>query len=102
MEFGEHPEETLIREVREETGLQVEPLKLLKIDSRTFSVDRGDAADGHSLRFYYTVKRTGGALRDEAKGSTDRARWVPLREVPMLPQAEIVLTALDLVKQHEL
>ena len=102
MEFGEHPEETLVREVREETGLQVEPGKLLKIDSRTFSVDRGDAADGHSLRFFYTVRRTGGNLRDEAKGSTDRAKWTPLRDVPHLPHADIVAQAMDLVREHGL
>lgn len=100
MEFGEHPEETLVREVREETGLQVEAVKLLKIDSRTFSVAHGDAADGHSLRFFYTVKRTGGSLRDEPKGSTDRARWTPLRDVPMLPYADIVAVAMELVREH--
>lgn len=102
MEFGEHPEETLVREVREETGYQVEAGRLLKIDSRTFSVERGDAADGHSLRFFYTVRRTGGGLRDEPKGSTDRARWIPLHEVERLPHADIVALAMALVREHEL
>jgi hypothetical protein len=46
----------------------------------------------------YAVTITGGSLRDEADGSTDLARWVPLADVDALPLVGLVTWALGVVR----
>ena len=61
LELGETLEEGLRRELKEETGLEVEPLQLLKVLDR---IDR----EGEAVRFHYVIvdylcERRGGELR---------------------------------------
>ncbi len=61
LELGETLEEGLRRELKEETGLEVEPLQLLKVLDR---IDR----EGEAVRFHYVIvdylcQRRGGELR---------------------------------------
>ncbi len=98
LEPGEDPEHAARREVREETGYRVALDALLGIHSRVIPAsDRlSDDATGplHALRIVYRAHTTGGRLRNEVDGSTDRAEWFPLAEVRHLSRVKLVDIAL--------
>ena len=85
VDHGEHPRDTVVREVHEETGLPVEVRELLEVDSIHFT---GHAPDGtledyHSIRLLYRGEVTS---RDEPRvlevdGSTSASAWVSLSDV---------------------
>lgn len=81
LDWGEHPEDGVRREVFEETGLAAEVGPLLGVFSRGFhrSAER-PFAPVHVVGLYYAVTRLEGVLRDEP-GTDHRATWVPIREV---------------------
>lgn len=94
VELHERPEDGAMREVLEETGHTVELTRLLGVDSLVlqpgqarFSVLRRTL---RSIRVVYEARLTGGELRDEVNGSTDRATWVPLPEVGGLDRVSLV------------
>lgn len=93
LDHGEHPEAAAIREVREETGLDVEITSLLGVDSlRQYWED--SHTDFQGLRIIYAARVLGGELRPEIGGSTDLAAWVPLADVAELPRVRLVDIAL--------
>ena len=71
--FGESPEETLLREFEEETGLAIKSPVLLHVASDIRRRPNGDRI--HTVRILYTVELDGGVLRDEALGTTDQVHW---------------------------
>lgn len=97
LEAGEDPEHAARREVREETGYRVALDALLGIHSRVIpAADRisGDASPLHTLRIVYRAHTTGGRLRNEVDGSTDRAEWFTLYAVQRLQRVKLVDIAL--------
>jgi ADP-ribose pyrophosphatase YjhB (NUDIX family) len=76
LETGETLEQGVIREVREETGLEVKPLKVLEIFERIIRDAQG-AAEYHYVLIDYICRVTGGSLR--AADDASRAAWVPHR-----------------------
>ena len=82
VEFGEHPDATVLRELEEETGLTGRIDDILGIFSRVYPRSRAAAgADLHFVGFLYRVAVTGGELRDEVGGSSDGAAWFPPDEL---------------------
>jgi 8-oxo-dGTP diphosphatase len=82
IEFGEHPDDAVLRELEEETGLIGEIDGLAGVFSHVYR--RSRAANGEDLHFLgilYRVRIVGGELRDEIDGSTDAAAWLTPREV---------------------
>lgn len=100
LEPGEDPEVAARREVREETGFDVELDGLLGIDSRVIParqrVQSGHDQPLHALRIVYRAHITGGALRNEVGGSTDRAEWFLVDAVAGLHHVKLVDVALRL------
>ncbi len=97
LEFGEEPQAGVLRELDEETGLRGEVLGLAGVDSRYYdpSLTRSGRAV-HAIRIVYRVRITGGTLRDEIGGSTDRAAWIAPDELAGLPVVDLVTAALAL------
>jgi catechol 2,3-dioxygenase-like lactoylglutathione lyase family enzyme len=96
MEFGETLEQTVRREVSEETGLIVEVGQLLFTESQTYPVGYRDDSEWHALRFVYVASVTGGNLRAEGPGeTTDDAQWIALTELHHFEKAELVTRALS-------
>lgn len=86
------------REVREETGYDVEVTRLLGVDSRITDVDWGipGGAELHSIGVFYAVTIVGGQLTNEENGSTDQARWIPESAVREQDRAVLIDLGLDL------
>ena len=76
IDFGEHPDAAVIRELEEETGLVGEIEEVAGVFSHVYRRSRAaQGADLHFLGILYHVRIVGGALRDEVDGTTDAARW---------------------------
>jgi 8-oxo-dGTP diphosphatase len=91
LDHGERPEDAAVREVDEETGLQIVLGAVLGVDSTRWDrASDGSPIDMHALRILYTGEVVGGSLRDEIGGSTDRAEWVSLTDVADRPRARLV------------
>jgi ADP-ribose pyrophosphatase YjhB (NUDIX family) len=95
LEFGESPEQAVVREVFEETGLHIRVTGLAGIDSVTASFEHEDV---HSLRVIYHAEILSGTLRHELTGTTDLCAWHDLTAVADLPTVTLVPTALRLQK----
>ena len=96
VDFGESPDETVVREFAEETGLLVANPTLLGVTSDVRRRDNGERI--HAVRILYAVQRLGGLLRDEVDGTTDRARWFKRDELTGLNLADYAQRALEHVQ----
>jgi 8-oxo-dGTP diphosphatase len=95
-EFGEAPEDAVLRELTEETGLTGEVECLLDVHDRV--IERPDEAGRvHAIRIIYRVHVSGGELRDEADGSTDTCAWVDPEEAATLHLGDLARRALGLI-----
>ncbi len=93
MDFGEHPEQTIVRETMEETGVQVAPLKILGVD--TLRQDNLETKKKwHSVRMIYEAEYLGGELIYEQNGTTDKCEWHLLSSVSDLNTLTLVANAL--------
>jgi 8-oxo-dGTP pyrophosphatase MutT (NUDIX family) len=82
VEFGEHPEQTVIREVREETGLRIRVGVLLDVVSDITRVGRRRRAL-HNVRLIYRVTVTPGDSLEHQL--FNNARWYSQPECGKLP-----------------
>lgn len=101
-EEGETAEQAAIREVCEETGYEVELVRLLGEDS--FTVAAEERLDGVrrpllSRRVVFEARIVGGELTAEVGGTTDLAAWVPIAEVAGLERVELVDAALGFLER---
>ena len=76
LEVGETLAQGVVREVREETGLEVEPVELIEVLDRIHR-------EGEGVRYHYVIadylcRVTGGELR--AASDADAVRWVERAE----------------------
>jgi ADP-ribose pyrophosphatase YjhB (NUDIX family) len=99
LEFGESPEAGAIRELEEETGLAgtVRELADLQDWSGRWTHPRDGVDEAfHNIRLVYRVDVTGGQLRDEVDGSTDRAGWFTRDEAARLALVDLAETGIRL------
>jgi 8-oxo-dGTP diphosphatase len=96
VEFGEHPDDAVRREVLEETGLTVTSAELRQVVSDVIGLPDTDL---HSVRFIYSARiaDSARALRHEVDGSTVQARWVDPADLAGLPLVDFLATYLESV-----
>ena len=98
IEFGESPEDAMIREVEEETGLLVAPKSVAKIDT---IFDRTDGKEFHAIRIIYEVEIAGGSLRNELSGTTDLCEWHTLHPSPRIKLVDLAEVGLNYAQNQQ-
>lgn len=106
--IGEDTIQTLKREFKEETGLDVEPIKLLDVETSLFHHPKR-GTDHHSILIYYLVKVTGDEITDagfdvDEKEYARLAEWVPIANLRKMRHAcsiDVADKLLDLVEEYE-
>ena len=99
VELRETVEEGAVREVREESGYDVELTGLLGVHSYVIPPSRRFVRTRRpmkALRVVFGARVVGGSLTREVGGTTDEARWFDLREVADLPQVGLVQIGLEM------
>jgi 8-oxo-dGTP diphosphatase len=84
IDHGEEPRETVVREVREETGLSCTPGDVLDVGSTHFegTAPSGRREDFHALQIVFAAEVSSGEPRVvEVGGTTDAAAWVPVADL---------------------
>jgi 8-oxo-dGTP pyrophosphatase MutT (NUDIX family) len=97
IEFGEHPDHAVLRELEEETGYLGKIESIAGVFSHVYP--RSAAAEGRDLHFLgvlYHVRIVGGALRDEPDGTTDTARWMSKADLADVRLVEVGRFGVDL------
>jgi ADP-ribose pyrophosphatase YjhB (NUDIX family) len=93
IDFGESPEDTLVREFKEETGLVVHRPSLLDVSSDMRRRENGDHI--HTVRIIYVVELAGGEIEHEVHGTTDHAGWFDLPAVVTMNLAPYARAAIE-------
>ncbi len=95
LEDGEHPQEGARREIREETGLEVQITRLMGIHMDTY----GDTGVS-TLNFHYLAEAIGGS--ESPKSDVDMIRWFLPGELPREMAFENCRIAVDRWKNLKL
>lgn len=98
LEFGEHPETGMVREVMEETGLEVRPLDVVGVDAITRERDNESF---QSLRILYEAEVLSGTLRYEQSGTTDMCQWHPIDRLDELGAGDLVTAGLSMLADRK-
>lgn len=90
VEWGEHPDATLRRELAEETGITaIAEVRVIQVYSHTYPRSVDDPSTGlHHVGFVYHVEVNTPEVTHEVNGSTDRAEWfsqAAARALPLTP-----------------
>ncbi len=95
MEFGEQCEDTIRREVTEETGYDVEVGPLIGVSNLYLpnAEVRDYDDDLHSIQVVHAAEIVGGDFVVEVGGTTTDARWFPLDERPPVRRVGLVTNA---------
>lgn len=97
VETGEHLEEAIRREMREETGLDVKPLKVVEIFERIMR-DKAGEVEYHYVLVDYLCKITGSKNADQEMRAGDdvsRVEWVRRKDLPGIKLTEGTLEVIE-------
>lgn len=101
IDWGEAPEDALVREVGEETGLRAVVAGVAGVYSTTFARSRERPAEPlHFISIVHWMTVSGGALTHEEGGTTDLAAWVPLADTATAPLGALAEFGLHLVHRR--
>ena len=94
VEVGERLKDAIRREVREETGLEVEPVELVEVFERIMPGENG-RTEYHYVLMDYRCRVTGGELK--AGSDAGQARWVRRAELGSYAMTEGTLGVIEKV-----
>ncbi len=94
VEWGEHPNEAVIRELSEETGLTGRIAHLVGIDSHVIERPASRPGPAHIVAILYRVVDIVGELQVEQGGSTDACAWFSGAELAELAHVPLISMAL--------
>lgn len=93
VQLDESFEQALVREMKEETGLTVEPVRMVECRDKFFVWKPGEPGQEvyHTVLAFYECRRVAGELSRDGLTSAEQtymqqAEWVPLSEVDTMPQ----------------
>jgi 8-oxo-dGTP diphosphatase len=86
LNFGESPEDAVVREVEEETGLRIRLGSVAKIYS-FFNTSGSEDFQGISIIYYADI--VSGELRHETSGTTDYCDWHELHPTPNIKLVDL-------------
>ena len=92
LEAGERLADGVRREVREETGLEVSPLRVFEVFERILRDKRG-RLEYHYVLVDYLCRATGGELRPA--GDASAVEWVRRRDLSQRPITEGTLEVIE-------
>lgn len=105
VDAGERPEQTALREVREETGLAAEMVAKLGDIKYVYQRTWGDRQRVFKIVSFYLLRYRSGKLGEispEMRVEVESARWLPLDEAPRLlaygGEREMAKKALEYLK----
>lgn len=98
MEFGETVEEAVRREVTEETGLDVRPVRLVTVLDSIYR-DEQDRVRYHYVLFEYLCEWLGG--EPVAGSDAPEARWVGLDELQSIDMLDFTRRLVERVAGEE-
>jgi 8-oxo-dGTP diphosphatase len=103
VETGERLQDALRREVREETGLEVEVVHLIEVFERIMKKEEDGTVEYHYILMDYICRPVGGVL--EAADDASRAEWFTELEVSALKITPgtpgVIAKAFDWLHCHE-
>jgi 8-oxo-dGTP diphosphatase len=98
VDFGEHPDTAVVRELNEETGLDGEIEEIAGVFSHVYSGSAfAGGSDLHFIGIVYRMRIVGGELRDEIDGTTDTSGWFGPADLGELRLVELAQFAVGLV-----
>jgi len=104
---GEQPEQTAVREVREETGLTAEQVAKLKDIQYVYVRTWGDGERVFKQVSFYLLRYVSGKIGEitaEMRREVRRAEWFPLEAAPQLlsypGEREVAQLAVEYVAAH--
>ena len=98
LNWGEAPQNGMLRELTEETGLTGSAIELAGIFSTTYLRSAERPRDSvHYIGFLYFVDAVAGELQYEQDGSTDVCAWLPLADLDDLPLVGIAQHGRELI-----
>jgi len=96
--FGEDPNDAIVREIEEETGLHATKVSLLGVFSDRATLPNGN--DLHTVRIIYHVLSWSGTIRHESEGTSDMAAWFNPAELATATLMPYVRRSLALLEPH--
>src|SRR3954462_10338910 len=109
IDHGEKPQETALREVHEETGVEAEPIAKLGDVKYVYNRSWSDGAKVLKVVSFYLFRYLGGMIGDikeEMQREVAQAMWLPLGEAPKKlsykGEREIAAKAIGWLKTNEI